>query len=110
MTEIDRILFVTLNTDKFGYYILNDGNFVMKFFAESDDEAIKKFHAILDIKNAWNFSFHDDFELEGDILTVLPSDYEDNDIAITIWQIDIFSGEHRHKGITEGCIWTEWED
>ena len=39
MTEIDRILFVSLNVEKHMYYVLNDGNFVEKFYAVSNDKA-----------------------------------------------------------------------
>ena len=92
------------------YFILNDLNFVMKFYAESDDKAKELFDAILKVKNEWNFNLiHNDFELNDNILTVSPSDYEEGDISVTLWQINIFSGEHRHKGVTEGCFWTDWE-
>ena len=111
MKEVARELFVSLQKDKYGmYFILNDQNFVMKFYAESDEIAIKKFQAVLNIKNEWNFNLKDfDFELNDDILTVSPSDYEEGDISVTLWQINIFSGEHRHKGVTEGCFWTNWK-
>lgn len=42
MKEIDRILFVSLNKDTFYkgmYIILNDQNYVDKFYANSDDKA-----------------------------------------------------------------------
>lgn len=32
--------------------------------------------------------------------------YEDED---TLWEIDILTGESRHKGRSLGCFWTEWE-
>lgn len=44
--EIDRELFVTLHRDdptKYMYYILNDLNFVDKFYAENDEKAIEEF-------------------------------------------------------------------
>ena len=44
MKEIDRELFVTLQTDgKYMYYILNDLNFVAKFYAPNDNKAIEEF-------------------------------------------------------------------
>ena len=45
MKEIDRILFVTLNVEKNMYYVLNDQNFVEKFFAISDEKAKEIFHS-----------------------------------------------------------------
>lgn len=46
MKEIDRILFVTLEYSDIThlYYVLNDLNFVEKFFAHNDDEAREYFH------------------------------------------------------------------
>lgn len=43
MEEIARKLFVTLNKEKYIYYVLNDQNFVDKFYAKNDEEAIKIF-------------------------------------------------------------------
>lgn len=46
MVEIDRELFVTLERDnptKYMYYILNDQNFVDKFYAEDDEKAEAEF-------------------------------------------------------------------
>jgi hypothetical protein len=46
MVELDRELFVTLMRDdptKYIYYIHNDCNFVDKFYAENDANAIKEF-------------------------------------------------------------------
>lgn len=44
LKEIDRKLFKTLETDGNGnYFILNDYNFEDKFYANSDEEAIKRF-------------------------------------------------------------------
>ena len=46
MVEIDRELFVTLERDnptKYMYYILNDQNFVDKFYAEDDEKAKAEF-------------------------------------------------------------------
>lgn len=43
MKEIDRELFVSLNEENHMYYILNDGNFVDKYFAPSTDKAIEEF-------------------------------------------------------------------
>ncbi len=46
MIEIARQLFVTLQRDdptKYMYYILNDLNFVDKFYAENDEKAIEEF-------------------------------------------------------------------
>lgn len=39
MKEIDRICFMSLNAERYMYYVLNDGYFVEKFFAESDAQA-----------------------------------------------------------------------
>lgn len=44
MKEIARKLFVTLNESRGSYYILNDQNFVKRFEAINDDEAIKIFY------------------------------------------------------------------
>ncbi len=27
----------------------------------------------------------------------------------TYWQVDVLTGESRHKGKGRGCFWTEWE-
>lgn len=46
MFEIDRELFVTLERDnptRHMYYILNDQNFVDKFYAEDDEKAKAEF-------------------------------------------------------------------
>lgn len=46
MFEIDRELFVTLERDnptKYMYYILNDQNFVDKFYSEDDEKAKAEF-------------------------------------------------------------------
>lgn len=43
MVEIARRLFVSLNKERYMYYVLNDQNYVDKFYAESDEEAIKIF-------------------------------------------------------------------
>lgn len=43
MEEIARKLFVTLNKERHMYYVLNDQNFVDKFYAENDEQAIKIF-------------------------------------------------------------------
>lgn len=45
MVEIDRKVFLTLNKDsgRYMYYVLNDQNFVDKFYADSDEEAKKIF-------------------------------------------------------------------
>ena len=41
---IERNLFVTLSKDGKGmYFIHNDWNYVDKFYADSDEEAIRKF-------------------------------------------------------------------
>ena len=46
MTEIDRILFVTLSRDIDGmYYVHNDWNYVEKFYAESDRKAKERFRS-----------------------------------------------------------------
>ena len=49
--EIDRELFVTLYRDdptRYMYYILNDLNFVDKFYAENDEKAIAEFRDRID--------------------------------------------------------------
>ncbi len=45
MIEIDRKIFLSLNKDKghYIYYVLNDQNYVDRFFADSDEEAKKIF-------------------------------------------------------------------
>lgn len=50
LKEIDRRLFVTLNKEEghYMYYILNDQNYVDKFFAESDDKAKEIFAKMYD--------------------------------------------------------------
>ena len=46
LKEIDRKYFKTLETDGTGmYFVLSDNNFVSKFYADSDEEAIKRFRA-----------------------------------------------------------------
>lgn len=41
--EIARKLFHSLIHDKWGYFVLNDGNFYARIYAASDEEAIAKF-------------------------------------------------------------------
>lgn len=52
MIEIDRHLFMSLNYDKVDrmYYVLCDGNYRTKFYADNDEEAKKKFHEYLNSK------------------------------------------------------------
>ena len=52
MEEIDRQLFTSLNKEGDGhYYILNDGNYVKDFYANSDEEAKNKFKIWIEKKN-----------------------------------------------------------
>ena len=47
--ELDRELFVSLvKLHPYGYSILNDGNFVKRVYAETDDDAIKQFRDWID--------------------------------------------------------------
>lgn len=60
MEEIDRKYFTSLNKEEDGhYYILKDGNYVKDFYADSDEEAIKKFRDGLDeslTEAHWNYT------------------------------------------------------
>ena len=49
MIEIDRQLFVSLNYDKATrmYYVLCDGNYRTKFYADNDKDAKEKFRIYL---------------------------------------------------------------
>ncbi len=29
--------------------------------------------------------------------------------SVTLWEEDWETGEQRHRGITPGCFWTDWE-
>ena len=47
-----------------------------------------------------------DFESRIISFVLQPND----NIQATIYEIDLDNGLIRHKGIKEGCIWTEWEE
>jgi hypothetical protein len=53
-----------------------------------------------------------DFELDGDILTYAygPEDHEAHKTEVTIYQVNLVTGEERHCGICDGCFFTEWEE
>ena len=50
MIEIDRQLFMSLNYDEVTrmYYVLCDGNYRTKFYADNDEKAKKKFRIYLE--------------------------------------------------------------
>lgn len=43
--EIARKLFMSLEADQWGYWVLLDGRFYARIYAENDEQAIKKFYA-----------------------------------------------------------------